>query len=61
MEYMESKMQEQYDGFEAQVADLDPFINDLLMICKKHNIGNDDLSFVARLFEIGYMPKLTPT
>ena len=57
---MESKRQDQYDGFEAQVAELDPFIDDLLMICKKHKIGNDDLSFVASLFEKGYMPKLTP-
>ena len=60
MEYMESKMQEQYDGFDDHVESLEPFIDDLLLICKKHKIGNGDLSFVARLFEVDYMPKLTP-
>jgi len=58
MEYMESKMQDQYDGFEAMVEDLNPFINDLLVICKKHKIGNGDLSFVVSLFDKGYMPPL---
>ena len=51
-------MQDQYDGFEAQVEALDPFINDLLLICEKHKISNGDLSFVNSLFEKKYMPPL---
>jgi len=58
MEHMESKMQDQCDGFEAEVEHLEPFINDLLQIAKKHNICNEQLAFVNRLFEIKYMPKL---
>jgi len=59
MSYMESKIQEQYDGFEEQVELLEPFINELLRACKKHNISNGDLHFVNSLFENGYMPVLT--
>ena len=58
MEYMESKMQERYDAFEHKVESFEDFISDLLVIAKKHSIHNDDLSFVARLFEMGYMPPL---
>ena len=58
MEHMESRMQDRYDGFDAKVGQLDPFINDLLAACKKHGIDNDDLNFVAELFNMGYMPEL---
>ncbi|MEW4983094.1 MAG: hypothetical protein AB1Y26_07665 [Cycloclasticus sp.] len=58
MEYMERRMQDIYDGFDAKVSQLDPFINDLLVACKKHGIDNDDLNFVTELFNKGYMPKL---
>ena len=51
-------MQDRYDGFDAKVGQLDPFINDLLAACKKHGIDNDDLNFVAELFNMGYMPEL---
>jgi len=61
MEYMESKIQDQYDGFDAEIEALDPFINDLLEICKKHNIDNSGLSFVTGLFTCGYMPPLAQT
>ena len=58
MEHMESRMQDRYDSFDAKVGQLDPFINDLLAACKKHGIDNDDLNFVAELFNNGYMPEL---
>ena len=58
MEYMESKMQDKYDNLEAEVEQLDPFINDLLLIAKKHNICNEQLAFVNSLFEKNYMPEL---
>ncbi len=55
---MESKMQDRYDGFDAQVQSMDPFINDLLAIAKKHDICNEDLYFVVDLFKKNYMPEL---
>ena len=61
MEYMESKIQDRCDAFDEKVRQLDPFINDLLTVCKEHGIDNDDLNFVTELFNKGYMPKLSDT
>ncbi len=55
---MESKMQARYDSFEDKFKSVDPFIDDLLYICRKHKIDNERLDFVNSLFSSGYMPKL---
>ena len=58
MEHMESKMQQQYEQFEAKMESLDPFIDDLIGIAKKHNIDNSDLKLVAEMFDRGYIPAI---
>ena len=54
----ESKIEDQYNAFDDHIAGLDPFLNDLLSICKKHGINNTELNFVNELFQKGYMPAL---
>lgn len=55
---MESKLQNKYEAFEAKIASMDPFINDLIVIGNRHQISNEDLQFVAELFKCGSIPPI---
>lgn len=46
MEYMESRMQQQWDAANDKIESLEPFIEDLLEIIKKHEVDFDDIQFV---------------
>lgn len=58
MSDMEQKYQNTCEDFDSRVESVDSFISDLILICKKHKINNDDLNFVNGLFQCEYMPKL---